>query len=665
MPRNWKLWSVAAALLLLGAYFVLGALMSMIAAIFPGAAPTTQGKGKSLMKVTISAESGERLNFVIPRCYVLQTHFRGDAITEFEAYLPDMSCLEDWVAANKDKFATKEEAELARLRARVLIRRVSGPAREHLAYYMYRKVQGIELSGPKDDRNYEEWRLVADDVLGLRQYVNYCHFFKLPGKGSEPYDKRICASSNAEVYFKHPARPGPWIHMGCSPPTYGRSLCLARNEVMGWIVDYWFSRSELPRWELVDARVRRFIEQYVERELPKPKAAVASNPESSPSASSCTPKVAPSAKAITFGKVPRYELHELRSPPDSPLPDAVQLQAGDSDLHVVEIYNSKYLNATRIVPGRGIARVRVNARDGAVTLVLLAYHAVEWRLVVERGVRLSKVIAMATEGQPTVMIEGATPEVHLIRKRPPFPDISTKADWNSDRIEILEKIAALTGKQPSTYQYQYQADSEVIVDGKRSGHIGGQGINRAAKYPSAEAFKRLLMDASAQSMEPKNEACLLSKRGFEAVVPTQACWAYSIGAHGSGRVYFEAQYTSGSKYSYPGHSQLGFALDDTSRAINMLLSDGDLFRSGDIFGVALDVDRSKAFFHVNGEWWTGAPSSELGFSLPVGRRHRAYIGASGSEAAAWSVNLGQRPFAFQPPEGFAAFDCTNGAPTGR
>jgi len=82
-------------------------------------------------------------------------------------------------------------------------------------------------------------------------------------------------------------------------------------------------------------------------------------------------------------------------------------------------------------------------------------------------------------------------------------------------------------------------------------------------------------------------------------------------------------------------------------------------RSGDLIGIAADLDVGVIYYHVNGAWRTGLPGSELGVPvIQFGSEHFLAASAQGGpkgEREAWSVNVGQMPFRFDKPEGYIAY----------
>ncbi|NDD86023.1 hypothetical protein EBZ38_17325, partial [bacterium] len=144
----------------------------------------------------------------------------------------------------------------------------------------------------------------------------------------------------------------------------------------------------------------------------------------------------------------------------------------------------------------------------------------------------------------------------------------------------------------------------------------------------------------------------------------------SIGTIGvsSGKWYYEATVGSGGSGYYPGFgfdtnplpgsqsgsNATGYLYMRTGEKFNnsTLSSYGSSFTSGDVIGVALNLDAGTIIFYKNGVSQGQAFSSISGTALPV------VIGFSSGGA---SMNFGQRAFAYTAPSGFKAL-CTANLP---
>lgn len=87
-----------------------------------------------------------------------------------------------------------------------------------------------------------------------------------------------------------------------------------------------------------------------------------------------------------------------------------------------------------------------------------------------------------------------------------------------------------------------------------------------------------------------------------------------------------------------------------------------LLKSGDLIGIAADLDQSVIYWHVNGVWRTGRPASGLGEPiLDMGTEHFLAVSVQGGdkgERESWTANFGESPFKYPPPEGFKNYSAT-------
>ena len=90
---------------------------------------------------------------------------------------------------------------------------------------------------------------------------------------------------------------------------------------------------------------------------------------------------------------------------------------------------------------------------------------------------------------------------------------------------------------------------------------------------------------------------------------------------------------------------------------------GNTYATGDIVGIALDMDNGKVWFSKNGTWQaSGDPSAgtNAAFTNLSGKIIvAAFNNNSGSATQTYNANFGQRPFSYTPPSGFKALNTQN------
>ena len=140
----------------------------------------------------------------------------------------------------------------------------------------------------------------------------------------------------------------------------------------------------------------------------------------------------------------------------------------------------------------------------------------------------------------------------------------------------------------------------------------------------------------------------------------------------SGKFYWE--FTAGSSYtmsgiessaspqaaSYPGENDQQYALygnNGTGQLYhNNSASSFDGFVSGDVIGVALDMDGGNLYFYKNGSAMNSGNAAVTGLTGAWTANCRS---GSGSYDGDTVFNFGQRPFAYTPPTGYVSLCTTN------
>ncbi len=165
----------------------------------------------------------------------------------------------------------------------------------------------------------------------------------------------------------------------------------------------------------------------------------------------------------------------------------------------------------------------------------------------------------------------------------------------------------------------------------------------------------------------KSANATLSDGNTKAVASTTTCVVASTIAVNSGKWYWE--HTTGTAYDMvgvvspsspvgtmtaPGYSSdsYGYLMTTGNKYNNSSASAyGATFSSGDVIGVALDLDAGTLTYYKNNVSQGVAFSSLSGYFIPA---MRPTTNAAGSIA-----NFGQRPFAYTPPTGFKTLNSFN------
>jgi hypothetical protein len=86
---------------------------------------------------------------------------------------------------------------------------------------------------------------------------------------------------------------------------------------------------------------------------------------------------------------------------------------------------------------------------------------------------------------------------------------------------------------------------------------------------------------------------------------------------------------------------------------------GNTITSGDIVGIALDMDNGKVWFAKNGTWQaSGDPAAGTNYAYN-GLTGTMFADAFAYNQSVLDVNFGQQPFVYTPPSGFVALNTYN------
>jgi hypothetical protein len=89
---------------------------------------------------------------------------------------------------------------------------------------------------------------------------------------------------------------------------------------------------------------------------------------------------------------------------------------------------------------------------------------------------------------------------------------------------------------------------------------------------------------------------------------------------------------------------------------------GSTYTTGDIIGVALDMGTGKIWWSKNGTWQASgdpAAGTNEAFSNVTGTVVPAISGSGSGGTTTWTLNAGQRDFAYTPPTGYKALNTAN------
>ena len=350
----------------------------------------------------------------------------------------------------------------------------------------------------------------------------------------------------------------------------------------------------------------------------------------------------------------------------------VPYPAGSADVHVVSVREGQLPGGAkhgfRQRP-EGFVNVVVRRTAKPILLFLSSYGPVEWRISVEGG-SLERVVAIGhydqritvsgARGVPTATHESS--DLFAAAGFPPDFSFPHEAKGNK-AVEVVEIMTALTGKVPASFQGDYGGTRLFQVDASSP----AVELPQAKSAASSEAGKVVLEGPPWNEGQGIGEVTV--KYGGSG--PFTEAWASR--GYSAGKAYFEATVgVVGGSVVNP-HANVGVAEIDPRGEMEISLEtptsafeheDQNVYRHGDVFGIAIDYDAGVMYVRVNGQWITGQPGSGTGKRFRVGRERVAYVWAtrgdnSRSEAnhsLSWQVNFGASPFRDPLPQGFVSYD---------
>jgi uncharacterized protein YecT (DUF1311 family) len=188
------------------------------------------------------------------------------------------------------------------------------------------------------------------------------------------------------------------------------------------------------------------------------------------------------------------------------------------------------------------------------------------------------------------------------------------------------------------------------------------------------------LESASAAAAPERRPALVAE--VQPPVEDTAYHVQSQRAHGSGKYYFEViveygninrnieadiqlRVSNGRRYVAtlysirPQERVLRDGAKDTSTLTSNTISEIRLPRL--VIGVAADLDAGQFYRHRNGDWRSAPPGSGRGAHIPPGKYYTAAVASSVAlplllKEGILSVNFGSKPFVYQPPVGYFAFD---------
>jgi len=151
-------------------------------------------------------------------------------------------------------------------------------------------------------------------------------------------------------------------------------------------------------------------------------------------------------------------------------------------------------------------------------------------------------------------------------------------------------------------------------------------------------------------------AAAWNSQAASILIPTSGKWYWECEVGGAGNEYMigitgEQSALSG---QYPGQANgYGYYRSGQKFTASTGSAYGASYTSGDVIGVAVDVDAGTLTFYKNGT------SQGVAFSSGISSNPSPSFAVNGTTASNLHPNFGQRPFAYTPPTGFKALNTQN------
>ncbi len=429
-----------------------------------------------------------------------------------------------------------------------------------------------------------------------------------------------------------------------------------------------------PRWRMYGFAAHYPRPQYTSLPaylvplMPKTAAAFGDKPVHAPSELERMPSAVQTPALVNAPAAPVRGEVVVRRGATAQAPAAPAYPANGARVHMISIYEAARHGAGAPKPPAGLGVVPVTIADRGSVLLLFGYRAVEWRIKVIGGGPPKRVVAVGMRKPRVTFVNGDKVDVTVVTRAElgGFGTSGRAKHFPTDRepntlIDAAALSRRLTGSLPKTLQAEYRAPA------------GGFSVSpqtSAFAMPEPLGPPPEARPVTLAGMAPEYIKGHIVERGFAG--PFTEAWTKR--AYSAGKVYFEARIGVSGSLSAHRYANIGLcalhhgSIDTPMTAGGLVMAPGAeaLYADGDLFGVAVDFDRQRLYYRVNGKWATGKPGSGNGIPLSAGKRYRVCAFASGSSSAdvargrrrsdtTWALNFGEALFAGALPAGYAPF----------
>ena len=348
--------------------------------------------------------------------------------------------------------------------------------------------------------------------------------------------------------------------------------------------------------------------------------------------------------------------------------DRIQVHA----LHAVVVYEGKahLPDSHPIETPQGTIHITVEKTREPITLFLMSYNPVDWRISAVPGARIGSVILRGYYRQTIRGLDKTVPVNTASTEDDNWDDLfpRTLVTSRDGLIDFKAYVRAMAGVEPATVQSLHTGDS-IVIDGKTT-----------LEFPAP------IEVPITQPVVFKSESESSARfRGRNMISPDRLTVGYGMSGastesiatmpHSSGRWYAEFIVHAGADNAVP-ISWTNVGIRSTANESGGLTSHGGQLAYGvkqylrnvgglrdkDVIGLAMDLTRGHLYVRHNGVWVGGSPDSGNPILQIV--RDRQYVvavevgspGGDYSKSDTWSGNFGATPFRHPVPDGFLPYE---------
>lgn len=332
----------------------------------------------------------------------------------------------------------------------------------------------------------------------------------------------------------------------------------------------------------------------------------------------------------------------LKNQPDSGAsafmpPEKPPYPSNGAQVHVISIHSgSQTWMRPNTLPEQA---VNLTVSEPNVMLLLFASNPIEWRINTANGIALKQVVAIGWDEQRVTLTGGGAPHVVIactegLKWQIGFDlpnGFPTQREAN-DLVDIANLSRALTGTVPHSYQGNDNAPRE--------------GFSISSQTARFALPARLASD-------PGGPVTTLRSRLRGSLTE-----AWSEHTYSAGRIYYEGTIRITGSSVVHHLTNIGLCIPGDhpwERTTVIRDSERKMYKDGDIFGIAADLEQNRLYYRVNGKWLTGVPGSGNGIPLEKDNEYRACLFAvneSKRPDTTWEVNFGDKPFSMAVPSGY-------------